>query len=266
MLAMRDSSLDYRTGWIRNGLWYAKQRNKFLGAAGGACAMAPELLQTIPEADRRILLEETEGDPSFCGKVMAAAKSPDFAHKISESAKRAIANELNPKLFPESKGSWPKLRARVRDLMETVPAAIDKAVAKLTLKEKLAIVRKIAAGQVPAQGVAGLGELGQWDIIGSLVGAVSGAAASVYNAKVTAEAQEDIAKLQATAAMQGAQAQMAIASANAAIAQAQAQQAATASPVSSAVASLTTSTVGGVPVLLIAIPVLGAIAYFAFKK
>ena len=249
MLAtMRDTSRDYDTYWLRDGLAYS--RTSTLGAI--TCVLPPEKLAQIPEDDRRILLEETAADPLFCGKVAELmATDPDWAHKVSASAKEAAAIELDPSRRDGPKKAWPLLRARVRDLANAIAQQARSLAAKLTPAERLAVVRQIATGRFRAPApLRGLGELGQWDIIGSLVGSLATAGANLYGAKVTADAQEDIAKLQASSAMQGAQAQMAIASANAAIAQAQAQ-------VSSPIAALTSSTIAGVPVI---VPVLGVIA------
>lgn len=258
MLAtMRDTSRDYETYWLRNGLAYSRMSN--LGAV--PCTLPPEKLAEIPADDRRILLEETAADPAFCRKVAVLMETdPSWAHKVSASAKEAAAIELDPSRRDGPKKAWPLLRARVRDLVSSVAQQARILSSKLTPAERFSLVKQIASGQFRAQrAVHGLGDLGQWDIIGSLVGSLANVGGSVYGAMVTADAQKDIAKLQASAAMQGAQAQMAIANANAAIAQAQAQ-------VSSPIASLTSATVAGIPVI---VPVLGVVAlglWLAFGK
>jgi hypothetical protein len=243
MSTVRDSSLDYRTYWLQGGQYYSRRG---LGSADAACALPADKLAQIPEADRKILIEEVNADPAFCAKVARAmATLPDWGHQIAASAKEAIANEMNPSKFRNRAGMWPRLRARAQALVEAVSA-------------------QLAKGKVPvgAARLSGLGDLGQWDIIASLVGSIGSAAANVYGSTVTARAQQDIARQQAQAAMQAAQANIAMANA------ATAMQSANAviNPVSSALQTITTSTVAGIPLLALAIPAVGLILYFVNKK
>jgi len=241
---MRDSSKDYRTYWIRNGLYYGVDR----GLGGAPRQLPPDKLSRIPVDDRTILVEETDADPGFCRFVVRMmAVDPQWDHNISASAKAAAENEINPS--KGKKGGWPRLRARVRELLSHVAGQALQAAAQLTPEERFATVKQISSGKfrVKPPAMNGLGDLGQWDIIGSLVGNLVSVGAGIYGATVTANAQQDIAKLQANAAMQNAQAQIAIANANAAIASAQAQ---IASPVSSVMSSLTTSSIAGIPIIV----------------
>ena len=249
---MRDSSTDYRTYWLQGGQYYSKMNG--LGAL--PCVLPKDKLAQIPADDRQIVVEETSADPVFCRFVAKLMETqPDWAHRLSASAKAAADSVLNPSKRYGGQHAWPKLQARVRELSNEVAQQAQRLAAQLTPAERFALVKRIAAGEfrVPKD-LRGLGDLGQWDIIGSLVGSLATAGASLYGAKVTANAQEDIAKLQASAAMQGAQAQIAIAQAQASIAQAQAQ---VSSSISSAVSSLTSTTVAGVPII---VPILGAVA------
>ena len=241
---MRDSSVAQNTYWLRDGLYYGKART--LGES--ACVLPEDKLASIPADDRKLLIEEAAADRGFCSAVAALMRSDgNWAHKLSDSAKAAIRNEINPRAVAPGRWRWPKLRARARGLLSQIPADIDRAVSKMTLPQKLEVVRKIASSGKATTPVSGLGDLGQWDIIASLVGNIGTAAAGIYGAKVTTEAQKDIAKLQANAAMQSAQAQMALSSAQAAVSSAQAQMA----PAGGSITSALTSTVGGIPVLLI---------------
>lgn len=245
--AMRDSSKDYRTYWLQGGQYYSKMSN--LGDPT-VCELPPAKLSEIPSDDRLILTEEASADPVFCRDVMKLmATDPEWAHKVSASAKEAVINELHPSMG--RKAGWPRLRARVRELKSAVAEQATSLASKATPAERFALVKRIASGEFKEpKAVAGLGNLGQWDIIGSIVGSLAQVGGSIYGAKITSDAQQDIAKLQASAAMQSAQAQMAIANANAAIAGAQVQMA---SPIS----SLTSSTIAGIPVI---IPILGVAA------
>jgi hypothetical protein len=238
--AIRDSSLDYRTYWLQGGQFYSRRG---LGEAAPSCSLPIDKLRQIPEADRAVLIEEVNADPAFCAKVARCmATNPNWGHVIAASAKEAIANEMNPSKFPHRAGMWPKLRARAQFLVEEVS-------------------RAMAQGKVPvaARPMSGLGDLGQWDIIASLVGTIGTAATSIYSAGVTSRAQIDAQRDQANAAIAAAQAQMnAINAANA-------MQAVT-SPVASAVSRIASAEVAGIPLLALAIPAIGLIIYFATKK
>ena len=240
---MRDSSKDYRTYWLRDGLYYAVDR----GLGDAPCLLPQDKLAKIPADDRQILEEEAAADPAFCRVVLKMMSvDPQWDHNISASAKAAAENEINPS--KGRKGGWPRLRARVRDLISSVASQAVQAASQLTPAERFLTVKQIAAGQLKTKppAMSGLGDLGQWDIIGSLVGNLVTVGAGIYGATVTADAQKDIAKLQANAAMQNAQAQIALANANAAIANAQVQM----SPVSSAISTLTTSSIARIPVIV----------------
>jgi len=260
--AIRDSSRDYRTYWLQGGQYYSKMSN--LGDPA-PCVLPPDKLAQIPADDRLILLEETGADPAFCREVARMmAQDPNWAHKLSASAKAAAESVLNPEKYPGSRRTWPKLRARVLDLATEVAVQARRLASQLTPKERFALVKRISAGEFRApKDVKGLGDLGQWDIIGSLVGSLATAGANVYGSMVTADAQQDIAKLQASAAMQSAQAQIAMAQANAAIAAAQVQ---VSNPVTSTLSTLTSSTVAGIPVLVPIIGVILAGLWFAFGR
>jgi len=241
--AIRDSSLDYRTYWLQGGQYYGRRGLEGLDAA---CELPIDKLRQIPEADRKVLLDEVNADAAFCKKVARCmATQSDWAHAVSTSAKEAIVNELDPSRFKGSSGMWPKLRERVRILVEEV--------------SRMAANGKTLVG---AKSLSGLGELGQWDIIASLVGSIGSAAASVYGASITSHAQQNIAQTQANAAMAAAQAQIAMSNAATAMQSANA----TINPISSAVQSITSATVAGIPVLALAIPAIGLIIYFATKK
>jgi hypothetical protein len=254
---MRDTSLDQNTYWLRDGLYYG--RSKFLGAA----TPIPEgQLAKIPADDRQILIDETNADPDFgvaVGRLMSS--DPDWIHTLGASAKAAIQNEIDPS--KGRKGGWPLLRARVRDLVRSAAAQAVQTARSLTPEQRFAEVKRLGASarqQSPA--VHGLGALGQFDIIASLVGNMATLGANIYGATVTADAQKDIAKIQASEAMQTASAQMAIANANAAIANAQNAI----SPVANALSTLSTSTVAGVPVLAPVLALIGLGLYLTFGK
>lgn len=221
---------------------------------GDICRLPPEKVAQIPEPDRQVVLDEAAADPAFCRAIVRCMETrPDWAHVISASAKEAVENEIDPKKHPGRRGSWPRLRARVRELAREIPQVAREAAAQLTLPQVMQVVRRIAERGAPDRGNSRLGNLGQWDIIGSLVGTLANTASSVYSAVVTANAQKSIAQMQADAAMQGAQAQIAMANAQAAIQAAQSNI----NPLS--------STIGGIPAWAIIVPAVGAAIYFATK-
>lgn len=255
---MRDTSESYRTYWIRDGLYYGKARN--LGEA--ACALPEDKLAMLPKEDRELLLDEVAGNPSFCAKVAKVmATRPDWERIVSSSAKEAVVNELDPSKFKERKGMWPKLRARARDMAEYTAKVIRSHVASMTLQQKVDALRAASAIKRGRLGfLSGLGDLGLFDFLASVIGA----AGNVYTADLIADTNKDIAKIQANAAINTVSAQQSIAQAQAAIAAAQAQQAAIQSPIGSAIATFTQSQVAGIPVPVIL--VLGGVAIWFVLK
>lgn len=254
---IRDTSLDYRTYWLRNGDRYGR-----MSSLGELDADLSRILQSIPEPDRQAVAEEAESNRAFRASLVRISKHPGWEHKVSQSAKCALLNEIDPSKCRDYAGKWGRLRSRLRKLLDEIPAQVDRSISSMTFPEKMEVVRKVASGRRPGPSLSGLGELGQWDIISSLVGSVSGAAANVYTARVTTEAQKDIAKIQASAAMQDAQTAMSIQNAQASINAAKTAQAGMFGPIS----SMVSATVGGIPVWIIAIPALGAAVWFLFKK
>jgi len=237
--------------------------------------------------DQRQIADEIAANPSFAPKLRAMLAQTDAGRLVSSSALRAVENEMRPRAYPDSRGEWVTLRKTVNALIAEVPKIVEKEVAQLSFGHKMRVVRAIAQGYEPvlAVGVDGMGDLGQFDFISSIVTSVVGAASSVYSAKVTADAQKDIAKMQTQAAMKSLETQMAIADAQQAInaakvvqAQAEAQKAqaaaaaAGATGVTGAVSSvaqvLTKDIGGGIPLWTVPVAVggLGLVLYFVMRK
>ena len=241
---MRDTSRDQNTYWIRDGNYYGRARN--LGAP--PCALPADKLAQIPEMDRALLLEEVSANPSFCAEIAKCMETrPDWAARIARSANEAVANEMNPALFRNRIGMWPKLRARVQDLVESSARTIKNKVASMTLDEKTAALNAIASGRRGVGSLGNLGVAGMFDFLAAVIET----AGNVYTTDLIGDTKEDIAKIQANSAMQTISAQQSIANAQAAIAAAQTRQAAIQSPVGAAIATFTTSTVAGIPVVAI---------------
>ncbi|MGH8654706.1 MAG: hypothetical protein ACREYE_22210 [Gammaproteobacteria bacterium] len=185
---------------------------------------ALDKLQSLDPKDRAIILKEIEENPAFGERIKAILLRPDGLHELSTSARHAFANEIDPLLFPETKGTWLSLRRTVQNLLRAIPIAIRENVEATPLKEKLRIVEQIASGrklqlQLAEYPVESLAQ----DFLGSIITAVSGAASSIYSSSVTASAQRAIAKMQSDAQLKQLDVNMTLAKAQAAITGAQAQ-------------------------------------------
>lgn len=252
---MRDTSKDFRTYWIRNGLWYGRMNS--LGETDGL----EQVLAQIPEPDRQVVAEEAASNAAFRNELVRISKHPGWEHKVSESARCAILNELDPSKCRNQAWKWGRLRSRLRKLIDDSVSKINRNVSRMTFDEKMAVVRKLAAGERPTPMVSGLGELGQWDIISGLVSSVAGATANIYTAKITTDAQRDVAKIQATTAMRDAQTAIAMQNAQSSINAAKAGMGNPLGPL----APLASASIGGVPVWIV-LAGTGAVIYFMFKR
>lgn len=222
--------------------------------------------------DRTLIKREAQADPRLAKVVAVMLREPDGERKVAEFAKAAVLNELNPKLFPETKGYWNLLRNSIRKVTEEMPRAIAATVARMTPEERAQAVKDVEAGRVPTfnpKMLGELGDLGQFEIIGSLVGSLVQAGASAYGAYVTNSTQRQIANMQLQAQQAQLNAQMDMARAQQAIAAAQAQQSiipeAIQQPVQ-AVASALSTDIGGMPLWFIAILGFFVLKYAKFDK
>jgi hypothetical protein len=157
--------------------------------------------------DRDLILLEARNDPEFERQLSEVLKLPDGEEQVAISARKAVLNELSPDLYPEVKGHWPILRSVIQKSIAAVKDSTSKQIVTINPNPK------------------GLGELGQFDILGPLISAVAGAGASIYSAKIQSSTQKQIANEQLQANMQEIQAQEAMAAAQKAIAGAQTTQA-----------------------------------------
>ena len=194
--------------------------------------------------DRTLLLEEAAGDPTFARRLEHTLSLMDGEKKVAMSARRAIVNELSSNLYPETKGLWRKLRSVVRDLIDFTSHSIRQG--NLDGRIRSDAVRRLQ----------GLGELGQWEILGQVVGAVVQAGASAYTAYNQADTAKQLQQMQIDAQMRAIQAQETIARAQAAMAASQAQQAAALAPAGGALTSVmnaASTPIMGVPLWAVAI-------------
>lgn len=231
---MRDSSTAYRTAYLTDYPPFAT-----LGQLETGGRIPAKIMAEIPREDHEVVAEEAAADPSLSRAIIAISGKPGWVNVLTETIRKVILNEVNPLRFPDTRGKWLQLRKRVREMQRIAIQAIEKKLASMTPAQKIAEARRIAAGR--RTGMSGLGELGQW---AELFGAVATAAGSVYGAKVTADAQEELAKIQANAAKAQLNAQLAMANAQQAMATQQTQQASMSSPFSSITSSLTSGGMG----------------------
>lgn len=232
-------------------------------------------LAPFREMDRRQIAEEMAANPAFGAWLRSALRRPDGERLIALSAQKAIANEFDPSLYPETRGQWVTLRKRAVELARELPEIVGREIDRLPFEEKMRMVRAIGAGLEPRLGIglSGVGDLGQYDIIGSLITSIASAASTAYSARVTASAQRDIAKIQAQAAMKDIETAQAIAKAQQAINEAKAVQAtaeaakAQAGAPGSVTEVLSRPVVAGIPIWAFPIVgLLGLVLYLVFKR
>lgn len=261
-----DSSVDKNAGWTtfgRDETGVEPMLQEGVGALG-ALHGDPQAFHLFPNIDQRQMIEEMDANPAFGKKLTAMLHDQNAVPLVMQSAKRAILNELNPKEHPESKGEWTTLRKRFNLLVNDIPAAVDKQIKSMSPAQKMAVVKVIAQGgeiglqlgaaaPVPAAPAAG------GDMWGSIIGSIAQAAGSVYAAKITTDAQKDVAKIAANTATQTAAMQQQMAQSQLLIEAAKAKAA--------AVGSALTSDVGGIPIwtIPVGLGVLGLVLYFVFK-
>ena len=220
---MRDSSTAYRTGYLRDGFVY--DRLSGLGAAATACRIPPGILNQLGKDERSIVASEAADDPKLCRAVLALSRTPGWTKTVNDMIRRVILNEVNPKQCKETAGKWPRLRARVRKLTSAATAVVEEQLKKMTPAQKILEARKLAEsrGLSKLQNPGMMGEAGvisssygstpaaTTDPWAALIGSVVTAAGSVYGAKITADANEDIARRNTNLATQQLQFQQTMA-------------------------------------------------------
>lgn len=239
----------------------------------------------LTDIDHRLLREEAAANPAFGRKLEAMIDRPNGAALLDDSARRAVLNELNPREYPKSKGEWTVLRKQMRLLLRDIPKSIDESISKLTLEEKVRVLEAYARDgvQVHAQmadyPVESLGQFAE------IIGAVVGAATSIYGAKLSANTAKQIAQIKADGEAKSLSVQTTIAKAQLAIQGAQTKQlqeiqqqtvaaqqanapsaAANPSAPSGGIVALATKDIGGgIPLVAPVALGLGVVLYFVFK-
>lgn len=218
--------------------------------------------------DRTLIKREAQADPAFAKLVASMLRGSDGERKVAEFAKQAVLNELNPAQFPETKGYWMMLRKAVRRVTDELPKAMAATVNTMTPEQMEAAYKASLTGSVNfnPKMLGELGDLGQFEIIGSIVGSLVQAGSSVYSSYLQNRTQQQIANLQFQTQQAQLNAQMDMAKAQQAIANAQASQAASSLPAAiqqpvQAVASVLSSDVGGIPLWLIGLGIAFALKF-----
>lgn len=234
----------------------------------------------LSEISHRLIAEESRENPSFGRKLRSMIASPDGDYLLSVSARKAVANEFDPTLYPESRGEWIVLRRAMSEGAAAIAKRVRAEVDRLTLDQKMEKVRAIARGEMP-QGYSGMGELGQAEALIPIFGSLFSAGSSVYGSHVISEAQKDVAKIMAESEAQRLQLQLEIAQATQAIkqivpkvqeynaeqAEAESPELPTTSTSSGATGIISRPVAFGIPLWAIPAGVgVLALAYFAFKK
>jgi hypothetical protein len=217
--------------------------------------VSQELLLNFPESDRLLIIEEAMADPAFGDQLSQVLSQEGGVKAVALCMRHAVVNEMNPRLYPESKGMWPVLRKTVVAVAQSMPDIVEKELAKLPLETLTEMLKMVAAGKSPFVAVSGMG---QFDF-GGLLTSVINAGAKLYETRLVNTTQTRIANIQAGAATATLDAQIKIANAQTAIAEAQARQATESSIITKDIG-------GGIPFWTIPIGLLvaglGVLIYF----
>lgn len=276
-----DSSLDKDTGWDtfgKNETGVEPMLREGVGALGGLHG-DPQAFHLFTNHDQRQMIEEMDANPKFGEKLTAMLHDREAVPLVMQSAKRAILNELNPREHPESKGEWLTLRKRFNVLVRELPGTIDKQVKAMTPAQRMAVVKAIAKHGTPSLQLGATtptttaAPAPAGDMWGSIIGGIAQAAGTIYAAKITTDAQKDVAKIQAQTQQQTLAMQQQMAQGQAAIDAARAAAAGGGVPAmipgpGGQMIPNPAAAGGGFPIwtIPVGIGVLGTILYFVFKR
>lgn len=222
--------------------------------------VSQELLLNFPESDRLLIIEEAMADPAFGDQLSQVLSQEGGVKAVALCMRHAVVNEMNPRLYPESKGMWPVLRKTVVAVAQSMPDIVEKELAKLPLETLTEMLKMVAAGRSPF--VVSVSGMGLFDL-GSLFGSLIEAGAGIFEKKLAGATAVKIEGIKAGGAAATMDAQARIAEAQKAIAEAQAASAPTAANILSADIGM------GVPFWAVAVPAIliaGVSIYFVVKK
>jgi hypothetical protein len=199
-------------------------------------------------------------DPAFGDQLSQVLSQEGGVKAVALCMRHAVVNEMNPRLYPESKGMWPVLRKTVVAVAQSMPDIVEKELAKLPLETLTEMLKMVAAGRSPF--VVSVSGMGLFDL-GSLFGSLIEAGAGIFEKKLAGATAVKIEGIKAGGAAATMDAQARIAEAQKAIAEAQAASAPTAANILSADIGM------GVPFWAVAVPAIliaGVSIYFVVKK
>ncbi|MDD5305482.1 MAG: hypothetical protein PHS14_20470 [Elusimicrobia bacterium] len=162
--------------------------------------IADNVVDRMPLQTRAHILAEGRHDETFWPYLTRIARQPDGAKTVDDEMKRAAINELDPSRYREMAGKWPLLRYKVRYIKSQIaqnarPAFMGPGIAGLAE----GIPGMVTSLDQPTTAASGSGT-DIWGTIGKVIAAAGTAAGSIYSSRITADAQKDIAKIQAQAA------------------------------------------------------------------
>jgi hypothetical protein len=193
----------------------------FLADSVVADPVPADLLAPFATEDQRMIQQEAAADPAFARLVSDALARPGGPQLVAQSARKAIANELNPKMYPESVGTWPVLRRMTDELASTTASNVIAKVNNMSFSELVNAVEGIAANKKPP-GVNGMGQIvaasSSLSVIGGLATGLAAAGAAIYTSHVVATTTKAIANIQASVIINSQNVQSEIARAQAAMA------------------------------------------------
>ncbi|MGH8895484.1 MAG: hypothetical protein ACRDZ4_00330 [Egibacteraceae bacterium] len=170
-------------------------------------------VRELPFLTRAQVVEEERHEPRFWNYFSMLALSENPGRAVDDDMKKAVVNELAPGSYPESRGRWPMLRAKVNTVRRRIATHLygGGPLADLVgMGQSIpGLYTSIEQGP-PAQPVPGaITSLDQsasggdiWSSIASVIGTVGTAAANIYATQIKADAAKSVARLQAEAAAQ----------------------------------------------------------------
>lgn len=123
----RDGSVDYETGWIRNGTWYGRATDLSRGVAGiGEMDRLDAVIERFPATGRR-KIREALADPEARPRVVRLLRSSNPSEAVTRQAEADVAEAAHPKGRPivfksVARVLGPKVRAVEEAVLAASPA------------------------------------------------------------------------------------------------------------------------------------------------
>jgi len=180
-----------------------------------------DVLARMGTYEQKLITQELAASTSFANHFASLLHASNPVKAIGNDAMKAIANEFNPRDYPETRGRWEILRRTIRNVVGHYRSTLMDSINNLTPSERQRLIASIAAGDFSA---IGLSDAAAPDFLTSLVNTLGSSLTTLYGAKLQGDAAKDIAKINAqsaqntaAAAQQAAQMQQQMAAAQAAM-------------------------------------------------